>query len=306
MKRLSYLLQISKNIGSNPVFLYGPRGAGKSVIAQDYCHDCELVCGRGSARYFDLEKCGMDDVQRALSDSLVTALIIDEVRNIAEVESVLKLLAVRPIKLLMVSSVLTAANIKSAELPLTPLRVLPLSFAEYLCFKNIYGAKGVDSALKDYLIWGGMPEVVRCEESKRLDLLSKVYRRIISDLAQGPNSLNSGLTNDICLNMLSKIGLRYSAREAHSDDPLVGSLMKLEDSGLFDRLPPKKIAPSGYGPLYEKYYFFDHGLANLTADSCRPDMKQRIENIVFYELRRRGYQVFNGISSLYSVDFIAI
>lgn len=35
-------------------------------------------------------------------------------------------------------------------------------------------------------------------------------------------------------------------------------------------------------------------------------MKQRIENIVFYELRRRGYQVFNGISSLYSVDFIAI
>ena len=77
------------------------------------------------------------------------------------------------------------------------------------------------------------------------------------------------------------------------------------DAYIFYKVDRYDIKGRQYLKTLGKYYMVDTGLRNLLLSSTNPDLGHKIENVVYLELRRRGYKVNIGKMAEYEVDFVA-
>lgn len=184
------------------------------------------------------------------------------------------------------------------------IRIHPLSFGEYL------EATGLDraEAFDEYLIWGGMPMAVLerndAARAKYLkDLFSRVYlkdireRRKIKDdivLARVADMLSScvgSLTSPhgIVRTLNGQTGVRTT------DKTVKKYLDYLEDSFLFSRAKRYDIKGKKYLYFPEKFYAEDLGLRNARLNFRQTEEPHLMENAIYNELIRRGYNVDVGV-----------
>ncbi len=197
------------------------------------------------------------------------------------------------------------------------IHVYPLSFKEYMfaCDKDQY------EAYEDYSIYGGLPYILSfdndIERSKYLkDLFEETY---IRDIVERNNITNIEELNELLDIISSQIGsltnpyklqntFKSEKNITLSDKTISKYLSCLEDAFLITKAQKYDIKGKKYINSPYKYYFEDLGLRNARLNFRQIDKGHIMENIVYNELLRRGYNVDIGLIEVnknnYEVDFI--
>lgn len=205
------------------------------------------------------------------------------------------------------------------------IKVFPLSFGEYYPISSM--EKG--DAFEQYLTYGGMPSVIlENDEKEKQRYLSGLHRRVyIKDIVERYGLKDNEVLDALIDSLYSSVG---SLTNMHNLANAASSLMRrntsghtikkyidyLEDSYLFVAAKRYDIKGKRYFENTQKYYAIDTGLRNAKLKFRQQEKSHLMENIIFIELIRRGYQVDVGVventrivegkkqQSLYEIDFI--
>lgn len=195
--------------------------------------------------------------------------------------------------------------------------VYPFSFKEFLGAKQIdVNSRKVDLAYKEYEQYGGFPSVVLADESLRYTILSGIYDSIIlNDIAARAQIKDSFTLKRIVAFLADNVGQLVNASKVTSllknerievsNHTISRYLELLQNAYLFFEVRPYDIRGKAYLRQNAKYFIVDSGLRNQAVSHRPGNMGNRLENIVFLELLRRGYDVDVARVEGSEVDFIA-
>lgn len=202
--------------------------------------------------------------------------------------------------------------------------------------KQVFDGNGERYELREafdaYMQFGGMPGIadVGLEQEKALSLLDGIYstvvvrdilerekrrdrrqitdpallRKIVLFLADniGSNVSAASIGNTLVNEGLLDDGKRKGAPSAHTVQAYVNALL---ESYFFYEIKRFDIKGKAYLRTLGKYYIVDIGLRNYLLGFRNRDSGHAIENVVYFELLRRGYDVAIGKVGNAEVDFIA-
>jgi len=197
----------------------------------------------------------------------------------------------------------------------------PLSYKEYLDFHSI--EKG-DKTFQDYLKFGGFPSIVELGDNvdRVNDVLDGIYNTVIvkdviaknkikdEELLQkivaflADNVGNSTSSNSIANSLVSEKRIENTKKSPATStvESYISALLK---AFVFYEAKRYDIKGKNLLKTLGKYYIVDIGLRNVLLGYRDVDRGHILENIVFLELKRRGYTVFVGKVDEKEVDFIA-
>ena len=189
------------------------------------------------------------------------------------------------------------------------LRILPLSFSEFLELHP--GEK--DTRFMQYLRTGSLPIVdPDGDETFEQDLLTGVFNTVlVKDVLEHTGSSDASVLLDVARFLYSNVGNVTScnsiARTLREDNRLVRRYLdSMADSFLIYKAERYDIRGKRLLDTLEKYYVSDTGMRNAVLGiSSREDISRLVENVVYLELIRRGYEVAVGKYGDTEVDFTA-
>ena len=181
--------------------------------------------------------------------------------------------------------------------------VYPLSFSEYYAFKK--GDKS--EAFDDYSVYGGLPAValMTTEEQKTNYLISQMKNLYLKDIVtrysvQDTNALDEVL-NVIASGISTLTNPRKIARTMNSvhnssicDSTVDRYIEHCEEAFMLNRVKRYNVKGRKYIGTPYKIYFEDVGLRNARLSFRQIEGTHIMENIIYNELRYRGYQVDVG------------
>ncbi len=330
--REEYLAAIRPFIDTPLVkILTGIRRCGKSTIFL-MLHDELLKRGAAekaviSRRYTDMDLEGFD--QRAMYDDLKTAiagkgrcyLLLDEVQEIKGWERVVNSL----LESADVDIYVTGSNSKlmSSEISTyltgryVPISIYTLSFREYLDFKQNSG-RSRSELLADYIRTGGFPLVAlgNYDDQTAYQIVEGIYHTVVSrDIVKRHSISRQDLFDRVVRFVIENMGRTFSAnaittflKSEHrtiSVETIYNYLRWLEQA--FIIYPCKRYDLHGKAVLktQEKYYLADVSLKYALYGYNGRMRAAALENIIYLELRRRGYEVYIGKLGNKEIDFIA-
>ena len=202
--------------------------------------------------------------------------------------------------------------------------MLPLSFAEYL---ECSGETG-EQALASYMKFGGFPYLTQMENTAdKVDIyLEGIYNTVVvkdiedRQLRKNPDPNKRKITDITLLKTIARylasvVGSPVSVKSV--SDYLVSSGRKVSPNTVDDYMealqesfifyPVERFDINGKQLLKvnRKWYIVDLGLRNHILPKKRYDLGFSLENIVFFELLRRGFKVNVGKNGDAEVDFVA-
>lgn len=195
--------------------------------------------------------------------------------------------------------------------------IYPLSFKEYLAFKETTGQPA--EYFNSYIEEGGFPAAVLIQDPEvRHSVIDGIYSSILlRDVNERANIRNDDLLTRVATYLLSEIGNPISANKiagvlkdeglsTANNQSVSKYLQLLEDAFIFYPAKRYDLRGKSYLRSTAKYYAVDTGLRNATLSrSYNDNYGHQIENIVYLELLRRGYQVDVGKYDAQEIDFIA-
>lgn len=193
----------------------------------------------------------------------------------------------------------------------------PLSFQEFLAVKEIHpDSRKVDTAYEEYEKYGGFPSVVIAEEGIKDTILSGIFDTIVlNDVA-----LRAGIKDPAVLKSVirfladnvgqlvntNKIVNTLKSERIETTSHTVNRYLDLLESGyLFYRAKQYDIRGREYLRTNGKYFIVDTGLRRNAVGRKDGNYSNRLENIVYIELLRRGYSVDIGRMEQKEIDFVA-
>jgi hypothetical protein len=194
------------------------------------------------------------------------------------------------------------------------IEMFPLSFVEYLEFSDQRGSDK-EIAFNDYMQFGSFPTVV-LNESKQLktDFLRALYDSIIiKDIVTRHKVKDVESLHKVVRFLFDAIGNPLSIQKivntiksagGESSHEMSGNYLKyLEVAYVF--YPVKRFDLKGKEILKTqgKYYGIDTGMRNLIVSPACANFGFVLENLVFLELKRRGYEVYIGKINEMEIDF---
>ena len=255
-------------------------------------------------------------------------IFLDEIQHVANYEKVVDSLFIKG----NIDIYITGSNsyIFSGQLA-TNLRgryieipMLPLSFKEYHSLRNESETK----SFRRYMETGGFPYLSQYDLSQnQIDMyLEGIYNTVLlKDIEERMNRKHEGIKEknitDIALlkaisrycssTIGSPISLRGIANYFISNERRISPntvsdyVEALCESYLYYAAEPMDISGKQLLKSNKKYYIVDLGLRNHILAKKKYDLGFSIENIVYFELLRRGYQVNIGKAGDFEIDFIA-
>ncbi|MBN2795743.1 MAG: ATP-binding protein [Clostridia bacterium] len=195
------------------------------------------------------------------------------------------------------------------------IEVLPLSYKEvYEGFTNFELKEDV---FLEYLRTGGMPGKFQFEEDRTAkNYLLDLYQSILlRDLVKRYNVRDVDLLQRFMSYLINNIGQIFSAGTITnylksegrklSKETIYNYIEAVKSTYLVHGVPRYNIKDKVLMKTNEKYFINDLGIRHLYFDNEK-DIGQALENIVYLELRRRGYEIYVGKFEDKEVDFIAI
>ncbi len=196
------------------------------------------------------------------------------------------------------------------------LDMYPLSFSEYLIFLD--NNNDIDSNFENYLKYGGMPYTTELNLNQKniYKYLNGIFDTVVVKDVVMKNNIKDVQTLYSIINFLfdnignttsiNKISNTLSSNGKKTNAVTVDNYVKfLIDSFVIYKVKRFDIKGKEYLKTQEKYYIADIGLRNAVLGLRDIDQGHILENIVFLELKRRGYEVSIGKMRDYEIDFIA-
>lgn len=302
----------------------GVRRCGKSYLLFHLFHDYLLDSGVAEDHIIEI---ALDDrsnkelrdpdvilkfIKESIKDKEDYYIILDEVQYLDEFEDVLNsLLHIRNADVYVTGSnskflssdVITQFRGRGDEI-----RVYPLSFSEYV---SVYQGSQ-DEAWDDYLVYGGLPLILTMEEAEdKAEYLNSLFQKVyISDIVERHNVRNKAELDELVDVLASAIGsytnqnklvrtFKSVKNKNISDKTIKNYTDYLIDSYLISKADRYDIKGKKHIGKLSKYYFEDVGLRNARLGFRQIEETHLMENIIYNELRVRGYHVDVGVVEYY-------
>ncbi|HHU06983.1 MAG TPA: ATP-binding protein [Clostridiaceae bacterium] len=326
VKRDRYLQQLIDRKQNGMIkIISGIRRCGKSVLLFELFYDHLLELGVDSSHIFTI---ALDDrrnqdlrdpdallnhVLKRIEDNDLYYIFLDEIQFVTEFEDVLNTL----LRLRNVDIYVTGSNSKFLSSDIVTefrgrgdqVHIYPLSYSEFLS-----GYSGpAENAWREYYTFGGMPQILRLktEEQKKSylqNLVDTVYlsdiierhqirhdaelRELVQILASGIGSLTNPYKLEKTFRSRKSIKLSYNT--------IVNYLDYLEDAFLIEKAMRFDLKGKHYINTPYKFYFTDLGLRNALLGFRQMEVNHIMENIIYNELKMRGYSVDVGVVEIHS------
>lgn len=196
--------------------------------------------------------------------------------------------------------------------------VFTLSFREYLEFKK-ESTQSYDKLLEEYIKFGGFPIIAfgEYEQQSAYQIVDGIYHTVVSrDIIKRHRINKQDLFDRVVKYVIENMGKTFSASSISnflksenrkvSIESIYNYLRWLEQA--FIIFPCERYDMQGKSVLktQEKYYLADVSFRYALFGYNRKMLDGVMENIVYLELRRRGYDVYVGKNNTKEIDFIAI
>lgn len=247
-------------------------------------------------------------VESRITDDAMHYLLLDEVQMLGHFEDVLNGF----LRMRNVDVYVTGSNAKFLSKDIVTefrgrgfeVKMYPLSFSEYM---SVYQGS-VQAGFNEYMLYGGLPQILSyaMEEQKAKflkSLFDEVYIKDIKDryeirkdddLEELINIMASGVGSLTNPNKLANT-FRSEKKSGISYDTVKEYIDYLCDSFLVEKSTRYDIKGKRYVNAPYKYYFMDLGLRNARINFRQSERSHLMENMVYNELRIRGFNVDVGI-----------
>lgn len=195
--------------------------------------------------------------------------------------------------------------------------VFPLSFSEYLDFKS-QSNRSTQELFNDYLHYGGFPIVALGDFDERAayQIVDGIYNSVITnDIARRHQITNLDLFNRVVRFVVENVGKTFSANSivkflrgegrSLSVELVYNYLEWLEKAFIIYRCRRYDLQGKSVLKTQEKFYLADAALKYCVMGFNPKSIASMLENIVYFELLRRGYQVYIGKLGTKEIDFVA-
>ena len=328
-------LSILKNFKDQQIIkvITGIRRCGKSTlleIYQDYLRNNGIKEEQIISINFENadyeELLDRKKLHKYIKDKLVigekTYVFLDEVQNVSEFEKTVDSLFInKDVDLYITGS---NAYLLSSELATlltgryVEIKMLPLSFKEYV---SAFADKtDISRKFRDYLRYSSFPQAIELYKINPLNItmfLDGIYNTVLfKDVMQRKNITDRNILERVTKYLYDNIGNRTSIKSItdniegiegkKSYNTIANCVDALMDSYLVFKAGRYDIKGKEFLKTQEKYYVIDIGLRYyMLGQSSGRDMGHILENVVYLELLRRGYNVYIGKYDDLEVDFVA-
>ena len=198
------------------------------------------------------------------------------------------------------------------------IKMQPLSFKEYLDFLDGDEKKNLEALFNQYLEFGGLPTIAQLLDTPETigPFLEGIYTSVlIKDVIERNNIRDAALLESILKFIAANIGnivstkkisdyLTSSGRKTTSDT-IDNYLRMLEKAFIIYKANRYDLKGKKFLKTLEKYYIVDIGIRNKLTGLRDTDYGHVLENIIYLELLKRGYEVTIGKIGPLEVDFVA-
>ena len=251
----------------------------------------------------------LEYIGQRVTDTREYFILIDEIQLLDRFEEVLNTL----LKNTQLDVYVTGSNARflSKDVVTTfrgrgdELRIHPLSFSEYMSVKP--DAPFLETHLNEYMLLGGLPQTVTMptEQQKKSYLQQLFSNTYLVDIKERYSIRNDDDLEELIDVMASSIGsltnpqkiantFRSEKRSTITRDTVKTYLDYMQDAFLIERAVRYDIKGRKYIDTPAKYYFEDLGLRNVRLNFRQTEHTHLMENLIYNELRMRGYSVDVG------------
>ena len=250
-----------------------------------------------------------------IADNEMYYVLLDEVQMLDDFESVLNSLGRKK----NVDVYVTGSNAKFLSKDIITefrgrgdeVHMYPLTYSEFM---SVYDGDKQEG-WRDYVLFGGIPLVLGFETAdQKSDFLKSLFEETyISDII-GRNNIRNKAELEELLNILSsaigsltnpsKLSATFKSvkNKTISKETIIKYIDYLKDSFLIDSAIRYDIKGKKYINTPSKYYFTDLGLRNARLNFRQVEETHAMENVIFNELKVRGYNVDVGVVVMNEVD----
>lgn len=257
-------------------------------------------------------------VKERLIPDKMNYVFLDEVQNIDKFQKAVDGLYIKDNVDLYITG--SNANLLSGELATLlsgryiEIKILPLSFKEYA---SNFDTDNYQKLYLDYTNNSSFPYALKLKNTDEVDqYLSSIYDTILlKDVVSRKKIADVSILQSITRFLFSSVGNLISTKKiadtltsdgrkvsVHTVESYLESLI---ESFIFNRVSRYDIKGKQYLKTGEKYYATDVTMRYAVLGRKNVDAGHILENIVYLELKRRGYKVYIGKSGEKEIDFVA-
>lgn len=250
----------------------------------------------------------LEHIDSKMADKRMYYILIDEIQYVAEFEDVLN----SYLKIQNADVYVTGSNARflSKDVITTfrgrgeEIKVFPLNFREFMSVSD----KSVELSFEEYMTYGGLPQVLayKSEERKGEYLKALFIETYLTDIKERYNVANDEELEILLDIVSSNIGnLTNPSKLANafqsekkvklSDKTIKAYLDYICDSFLLEKAQRYDVKGKKYIDTPYKFYFVDLGLRNARLNFRQLEKTHMMENVIYNELRVRGFNVDVGV-----------
>jgi len=334
IKRELYLNQIKRLIDKEPIkIITGVRRSGKTYLLKSIQDELEnrgikkeniFLISFESMKYNKIENFKQLDeciINLTKNTKGKVYLLFDEIQNVENWEKSINACRVD----LDCDIYITGSNseLLSGEMATLisgryyQINIYPFSFAEFIQYKKEIekiDTTDLEKLFKEYVEYGGMPPIQQVAVQDKYSYLGDIYNTILlKDIVTRHNIRNSDMLNRILDYVIMNLGKNFSAgnivkymkheRRKISKDTILDYLLYSKNACFIHQVPREDIKGKKVLQHNEKYFLVDHGFYQAKYGEIE-NIGSILENIVYIELLRRGYDIKIGMINEKEIDFV--
>lgn len=335
IKREMYMSRIRPFVGTDLIkVMTGIRRCGKSVMLELIKQEL-TESGVNPAQFISINFEDMNyahlQTAKALHDEITKRaaaidgkvyLFFDEIQEVKEWEKCINSFRVS----LNCDIYITGSNAKllSGELATylggryVEFVIYPFSFAEFVeLYKTIAPDESIQKCFQKYLLSGGMPYLanIRYVDEPSRQYLHDLFNSVqLKDIVKRNKIRDVDLLERIIAYVMAHVGNTFSAaslakslkseQRTVAPETILNYIKYCCDAYLFYQVKREDLQGKQILASNEKYYIADHGIREAVFGGNMKEINLTLENIVYMELLRRGYEVTVGRYGEKEIDFV--
>ena len=335
IKREMYMSRIRPFIGTELIkVMTGIRRCGKSVMLELIKQEL-IDSGVNPAQFISINFEDMNyahlQTAKALHDEITKSaddidgrvyLFFDEIQEVKDWEKCINSFRIS----LNCDIYITGSNAKllSGELATylggryVEFVIYPFSFAEFIeLYKTITPDESIQKCFQKYLLAGGMPYLanIRYADEPSRQYLHDLFNSVqLKDIVKRNKIRDVDLLERIIAYVMANVGNTFSAsslakflkseQRTVAPETILNYIRYCCDAYLFYQVKREDLQGKQILASNEKYYIADHGIREAVFGGNMKEINLTLENIVYLELLRRGYEVTVGRYGDKEIDFV--